>query len=439
MYHRNLATFLMNEDRFADAERELLLANAVELQPKTFWLLSEARAARGDVRGARQALEDGLAALPDKTESSTVLWLVELALRDGDIAGAESALTRQAALLAPEPAVRATAEGRIAEAKGDVSGARARYLEALRRDPRQSRAAERIAALSTMPAERAALVPFLEQALARDQRIELYWKMLGLIRLERGDAPGAAAALGRAAELEPADEEIAMTLATALMRADRTADARVVYERMAAAGSRRAPRGSTWEACAPRPATGAGPAQPGSRRSRWGPTARNCGAGWRRRGAGRGVARRGPRGRAGVPRSAQPVAERDAGPERRRAPGSHGAERAGAGVPDRPLGALAHDERTETCDRDPSPVKSVRDQAVLALRAEQRLHDAPRGGLGQARARRQPLDQFLTVHPRPPGASAPFSRGVRRFAAAAPARAAGGAATVLRRQEEAAR
>jgi tetratricopeptide (TPR) repeat protein len=241
MYHRNLATFLMNEDRFADAERELLRANEVELQPKTFWLLSEARAARGDVRGARQALEQGLAALPDKTEPSTVLWLVELALREGDPAGAEAVLARQSALLAREPAVRATAEGRVAEAKGDAAGARARYLEALRIDPRQSRAAERVAALSTTPAERAELVPYLEQALARDQQIELYWKMLGLIRLEGGNAPGAAAALARAAELEPGDEELAMTLATALARAGRPADARIVYERLAAAGTQRAP------------------------------------------------------------------------------------------------------------------------------------------------------------------------------------------------------
>lgn len=241
MYHRNLATFLMNQDRFADAERELLRANEVELRPKTFWLLSEARAARGDVRGARQALEQGLAALPDKTEPSTVLWLVELALREGDQAGAEAVLARQSALLAREPAVRATAEGRIAEAKGDADGARARYLEALRVDPRQSRAAERVAALSTTLAERAELAPYLEQALARDQQIELYWKMLGLIRLEAGNAPGAAAALARAAELEPGDEELAMTLATALARAGRPADARVVYERLAVAGTQRAP------------------------------------------------------------------------------------------------------------------------------------------------------------------------------------------------------
>ncbi len=241
MYHRNLATYLMNEDRFADAERELQRANAIEPQPKTYWLLSEARAARGDIRGARQALEDGFKALPDKTEPSSVLWLVELALRDNDAAGAEAAVARHAALLDRAPAVRATAEGRIAEARGDLPGARAKYLEALRLDPRQTRAAERIVGLSTSAAERAALVPYLEQALARDQQIELYWKMLGLIRLEAGDGPGAVTALSHALELEPEDEELAMTLGTALIRVGRPADARRVYERLAAAGTERAP------------------------------------------------------------------------------------------------------------------------------------------------------------------------------------------------------
>ena len=65
MYYRNLATWLMNENRFADAERELVQANQVEKLPKTYWLLSEARVARGDVRGARQALEEGFREVSD--------------------------------------------------------------------------------------------------------------------------------------------------------------------------------------------------------------------------------------------------------------------------------------------------------------------------------------------------------------------------------------
>ncbi len=217
-YYRNLATWLMNENRFADAERALLEANAIKKLPKTYSLLSESRAARGDIRGARQALEDGFAAVPDGMPAESTLWLIELLLREGDVAGAEAALERLSATLGKYPAVRNVAQGRIAEARGDAARARSLYLQALAVDPRQTRAAERFAALAAGPAERAALVPYLERGLAADARIEVYWKMLGLMRLEAGDGAGALAALQRAAELEPNDEELAMTLATVLVR-----------------------------------------------------------------------------------------------------------------------------------------------------------------------------------------------------------------------------
>lgn len=239
MYHRNLATWLMNQNRFADAERELLRANEVEKLAKTYWLISEARAARGDMRGARVALEDGFREIPDEMTPGTVLWLVEISLREGDPAGADATLARHRELLAREPAVRALAEGRIAEARGDTGRARALYVQALETDPRQTRAAERFAALAASPGERTALAPYLERALVLDPRIELYWKMLGLIRLDGADTTGAIEALTHAAELEPNDEEVAMTLGTALLRAGRAPEARRVYERLAAAGSSR--------------------------------------------------------------------------------------------------------------------------------------------------------------------------------------------------------
>ena len=426
MYHRNLATWLMNENRFADAERELVAANAVEPMPKTFWMISEARAARGDLSGARQALEEAFVALPDSMDPSAVLWLVELDLRAGNPDQAEAVLAGRRELAQREPAVRMVAEGRIAEARGDGARARSLFLEALDRDPRQTRAAERIAALAATPAERAVLVPYLERGLALDERIELYWKMLGLIRLEGGDATGAATALRHAVELEPADEELAMTFATALMRSDRAADARTVYERMAAAGTRRAPAWVNLGSLRAEAGDWLGARAAWEQAIALGADSPQLRAGLAeaRRRTGGSVER--SRGRA-VPSSAQPVAERDAGPERRRAPRVHGAAQAGARVPDRPRGPLAHDEGAEPRHRDPfAPVERVRDHAVLGVRAEQRLHDASRGGLRQARARREPLDQLLTVHRVPPGrfGAAPERCTATRGVAPARARAA---------------
>ncbi|MBP7148788.1 MAG: alkaline phosphatase family protein [Acidobacteria bacterium] len=237
-YYRNLATYLMNANRFAEAEAALASANEIEPLPKTYWLISEARAARGDFAGARAALEDGFAKLADKMTPASLLWLVELELKQQDVAGAEQALARWQSIAVKQPAVIAVARGRIAESRGDPVAARQSYLEALAADPREARAAERLAALAATPQDRAALEPYLRAGLARDNRIEIYWQMLGLILAERGDVDGAAEAFLRAAELEPDNEGYQLNAGAAALRAGRRQDARRIYERLARGGSR---------------------------------------------------------------------------------------------------------------------------------------------------------------------------------------------------------
>lgn len=234
-YHRNLATYFMNQSRFAEAERELLAANEIQPLPKTYALLSEARAARSDLEGAIAALEEGAAKLPRATSPSTALWLVELELQRGDVARAAERLARHRALAEREPAVLYVAEGRLAEARGQTETARDAYRRALDADPRTTRALERLLALATSSAERAALEPYLLRALERDPKIEIYWSVLGTLRGERGDAPAAAFAFGRAVELEPDSVEYRTNLATALLRAGRKAEARAHYEHLARA------------------------------------------------------------------------------------------------------------------------------------------------------------------------------------------------------------
>jgi len=232
-YWRNLATWYMNQDRFADAERALLAANRVRKLPKTYWLLSEARAARGDLAGAIAALEEGFRELPDKMTPEAVRWLVELHLRQGDVAAAERALENHRELVARDGATRETILGRIAEARGDREGARKHYLAALREDPRQARAAERYAALAATPEDRAVLLPLLRRGVRQDPKIELYWKMIGLILTEQGDVAGAAEAFHRAAELDPGDDRLRVNEAIALLRAGREPEAAAVLEELA--------------------------------------------------------------------------------------------------------------------------------------------------------------------------------------------------------------
>ncbi|RMF72357.1 MAG: hypothetical protein D6738_11505, partial [Acidobacteria bacterium] len=236
-YWRNLATYLLNNDRFEEAERALLEANRIEKLPKTYALLSESRAARGDLAGAIAALEEGLTELPDLASETSVLWLVELHLRRNDPRAARRALDRFRAIAARRPAVLHTAEGRLAEAEGDRGAARRAYRAAVEADPRQAQAMERLFALAESPAERQALEPLLRAGLARDPKIELYWSLLGSLLAERGDAVAAASAFARAAELDPENPNHRANQALMLLRAGRREQARTIYERLARAGA----------------------------------------------------------------------------------------------------------------------------------------------------------------------------------------------------------
>lgn len=237
-FYRNKATWMMNEDRFAEAEAALLEANRLKKLPKTYSLLSEARAAQGNLEGAARALDDGFEEFPDKMPASAVLWLVELQLERGDIGAAAQALDRGRAARGPEAAPLIVAQGRIAEARGDTTAARQTYLRALEADPREVRAAQRYAGLAPSAAEKARLEPYLRQALELDPRIEIYWQMLGLIRLDQGDPAGAADAFGEAADLDPAAEGNRLNEALARLQAGQPRRARPLLEALAARGSR---------------------------------------------------------------------------------------------------------------------------------------------------------------------------------------------------------
>lgn len=236
-YYRTKATWLMNQDRFADAEAALLEANRIEPLPKTYSLLSESRAARGDLHGAVAALEEGLARFPDELPVSAVLWMVELQLQRGDLPAARRDLEQGARGRDPRSAPLIVARGRIAEASGDAADARRRYLEALQADPREVRAAQRFAALATTPDERARLEPFLRRGLQADPRIEVYWQMLGLIRIDARDPAGAADAFKRAADLDPSDQASRLNEALAALGAGQRDRARKRLEALASSGS----------------------------------------------------------------------------------------------------------------------------------------------------------------------------------------------------------
>ena len=230
MYHRNMATFYLKAGRAREAEDELRSANRIQPLPKTFELLSEIRAGRGDVDGAVQELEEGLKTFPDMDQDA-VLWMMDLRLASGrpDLAAAlletwRSRLTR--------PAILATCQGKLAAARGDPDGAIVQLLHALDAEPALAQAAIAVAPLLDARGRLPELEPYLQRALAGERRIDEYQNLLGIIRLKSGRPAEAMASIGQALDVDPANPRFLDNFAAAAIAARQPARA---LERYAAA------------------------------------------------------------------------------------------------------------------------------------------------------------------------------------------------------------
>ena len=213
MYHRNLATWLMNEGQNDEAEVELLRANRIEPLPKTYEMISEIRAGRGDIEGAAGVLEEGLEKFKEMDEES-ILWIVELRVGQGRPELAEQALARWRGRM-KRPAILSTCEGKIAAARGEQERAISALMDALRNEPDLSQAAVAVAPLLAARGRLAELEAPILKALAQEQRLDEYQNLLGLIRLESGRAGEAVDAIGRALDVNPADARFLENFAAA--------------------------------------------------------------------------------------------------------------------------------------------------------------------------------------------------------------------------------
>jgi tetratricopeptide (TPR) repeat protein len=242
-YHRNLAVSYIKQGRLREAEFELLAANERKPLGKTYSMLSEVRATQGRYDDAARAIEEGWSQARDTMEPSSPLWLVELRLMAGDRPGAAAAVTRWSATMSP--AVRTAAEGRIADASGDVESAATLYRRALEGDPLLVRVVQRLQEIDKAAGRSPALEAFLLKTLETHPQVDVYWDLAGQFALGRGDAGPAADRFRRALELQPENGLYIGHFASAAAAAGRTAEAR-----QALAWAERFPprEGSAWMA-----------------------------------------------------------------------------------------------------------------------------------------------------------------------------------------------
>jgi len=227
-YHRNLATFYMKSGRFPEAEAELTEANRIEPLPKTYGMLSEIRAGRGDFDGAVAVLEEGLDRFREMDEES-VLWMIDLRLKQGRPELAAQALDRYRARLT-RPALVATCEGKLAAARGDDDRAIGSFLDALRREPALVPAAVAAAPLLDARGRLAELEPDLRRALASERRIDEYQNLLGVILLQKGRPAEALTSIGEALDVDPSNPRFLENFAAAALAAHRPETALTRYQ-----------------------------------------------------------------------------------------------------------------------------------------------------------------------------------------------------------------
>lgn len=212
-FHRNLAVSYMRQGHYRDAESELLLANERQPRAKTYAMLSEARASDGRFAEASAALEEGWDRLPGDMEPSSLLWIVELKLLQGDRLAAETTARRFAPKMSA--AVRHAVDGRLAEAGGDAASAAAAYRQALNEDPLLVRILLRLQSIETARGTPFALEPFLTTTLATHPEVDTYWDLAGQFSLARGEASDAVLRFRRAIDIEPENARYLGHLASA--------------------------------------------------------------------------------------------------------------------------------------------------------------------------------------------------------------------------------
>jgi tetratricopeptide (TPR) repeat protein len=223
-FHRNLAVSYMRQGRYRDAESELLLANERQPRGKTYAMLSEARASDGRFAEAVQALEAGWEHVPGEMDPSSLLWMVELELLQGDRVAAETTVRRFAPKM--PSAVRHAVDGRLAEAGGDAAAAAALYRQALDADPLLVRIALRLQSLEVAGGTPFALEPFLITTLASHPEVDTYWDLAGQFALARGEAVSAASRFKRAIDIEPENAKYLGHVASAYAASGKPAEAR---------------------------------------------------------------------------------------------------------------------------------------------------------------------------------------------------------------------
>lgn len=233
--------------RFADAvawrqqgqvaAAERALRDAIRLDPG----LAEARtnlanllSERGERGEALQAYREAIATAPRNPRGYANL--ASFYLDAGNTVAAESTVTLGLAL-DPDNSEALRVLGVVREQRGDLAGARAAYLRALRFTRERPRLENNLAGLAMREGRMDEAEGRLRVAVELEPRYALAWSNLGALYANTRRLPEAAEALRRAAELQPGSAPAWLKLADVLQRLGRSAEAEQARQRAGTRGT----------------------------------------------------------------------------------------------------------------------------------------------------------------------------------------------------------
>ncbi len=232
-YHRNLAIYFLKRREYARAIDELLAANERQKLPRTYQLLSQANLSLGREQESIAALHEGLEAFP-AMDPEAVLWLVRIRLRGaGGAAAAAREASRFADRTAAHPGLDDAIRGLLAWEAGDRTTAASLFRRSLEADPTRVIAAGHLYSFLEEQGRAIEMETILRRGLAKDDRIDEFHSMLGVLEAETGRLEEALASMRRAAKLDPYNARFAGNLAGVLARLERWEEAATAYRRSA--------------------------------------------------------------------------------------------------------------------------------------------------------------------------------------------------------------
>jgi tetratricopeptide (TPR) repeat protein/predicted AlkP superfamily phosphohydrolase/phosphomutase len=200
-YHRNLASIYINDKKYDLAEQEVRKSMQLGSIFETYELLFQVKKGQGKIDEAGAEMQEGFDKFGN-VGGEPFLKLMNLYAENKKLDEGKQALQKYGSRL-PSDSFRLYGSGRLKESAGDLQGAEADYLAALRQDPTFAYAMERLYAIYKGWGDLQKLEEPARAGLKINNQLALYHNVLGVVYKKQGRFQDAIAEYEKALSTDP--------------------------------------------------------------------------------------------------------------------------------------------------------------------------------------------------------------------------------------------